>query len=321
MRRVMRMLAWRSGQPALIRWLEASALFVVALAVRFSFGTLHGAVPFLTFYPAILIAALALGWKEAAFVLVMSLAAGLYFFLPPGMSLLPAGWAFVGTLNIVIVIALKALAQELAEANERQRVLFQELQHRVANTLQSAIGRLHTVRRRMNSNPAEGLNILDEAIERMTVAADIHRRLNDLTLFNQDLEPMLRDVVSTVIDDPSVSLNFKVEELSLTLDQTSAIAMLVLEVANNSLKHVFQRNIGSRLEVSLLALPGNRAILRIKDDGAKMDDPVIDAASPAGGLGMHILQGLVGHIRGTLSIKHDEGTEVGVEFPRVRSSE
>jgi len=317
--RVMQMLAWRSSQPALIRWLEASALFGVALAARFWLGTLQGAVPFLTFYPAILIAALVLGWKEATFVLVLSLSAGSYFFFPPGMLLLPTGYAFVGTLNIAIIIALKALAQKLAEANDRQRVLFQELQHRVANTLQSAIGKLGTIRRRMEFNPTEAINMLDETIERMTVSADIHRRLNDLSLFNQGLEPLLRDVVATVIDDPSVTLKFNVEELDLTLDQTSVIAMLVIETANNSLKHVFQRNIGSRFDVALLGLPGGRAILRIKDDGPGAVDTIADTASPARGLGMHILQGLVGHIRGTLSIRHGDGTEIAVEFPIARS--
>jgi len=233
--------------------------------------------------------------------------------------LLPTGYAFVGTLNIAIIIALKALAQKLAEANDRQRVLFQELQHRVANTLQSAIGKLGTIRRRMESNPTEAINMLDEAIERMTVSADIHRRLNDLSLFDQGLEPLLRDVVATVIDDPTVTLNLQVDELDLTLDQTSVIAMLVIETANNSLKHVFQRNIGSRFDVALLALPGKRAILRIKDDGLAAVDTIADTASPTRGLGMHILQGLVGHIRGTLSIKHDEGTEIAVEFPIARS--
>jgi hypothetical protein len=51
--------------PTLIRWLEASALFGVALAVRVSLGPLYGAIPFLSFYPAILLAAVRLGWKEA----------------------------------------------------------------------------------------------------------------------------------------------------------------------------------------------------------------------------------------------------------------
>jgi hypothetical protein len=48
--------------------------------------------------------------------------------------------------------------------------------------------------------------------------------------------------------------------------------MLVIEVANNSAKHVFRRNLGSLFEVSLIALPGHRAMLRIKDDGPGTTD-------------------------------------------------
>jgi len=83
--RVLRVLAWRSGQPSLVRWLEASALFAAAFVLRYALGWSEGAIPFVTFYPAILIAALLLGWKEAVFVLLLSIAAGLYFFLPPDM--------------------------------------------------------------------------------------------------------------------------------------------------------------------------------------------------------------------------------------------
>jgi hypothetical protein len=46
--RVVQILGWRWRQPPLIRWLEASALFGVAVAVRFSLGWLHGAIPFLS---------------------------------------------------------------------------------------------------------------------------------------------------------------------------------------------------------------------------------------------------------------------------------
>ena len=193
---------------------------------------------------------------------MLSLSVGWYFFLPPGMSLFPVGWAFVATLNIAIIIALKALAQQLAEANERQRMLFQELQHRVANTLQPTVGKLEIVRRRMSSSPVQAADMLDEAIRRISASAEIHRRLHDTTLFNKGLASMLREVVSMVIDQSSVSLNLDVEELDLSLDQKSVIAMLVIEVANNSAKHVFERNLGSRFEVALLALPGHRAMLR-----------------------------------------------------------
>jgi two-component sensor histidine kinase len=261
---------------------------------------------------------LVLGWKEAVFVLVLSLAAGLYFFLPPDMLLLPAGYAFVGTLNIAIIIALKVLAQNLTEANDRQRVLFRELQHRVANTLQSATGKLEVIRRRMESDSAKAATMLDETIERMTTAADMHRRLNNPALFDQGLEMMLRDVVATVIDHDSVSVDFHIQELDLSLDQMSVIAMLVIEAVTNAVKHVFLRNLGSHLDIVLISLPGHRAILTVRDDGSEPTGST-DAAGPARTLGTHILQGLAEQIRGTLRIEREQGTEIVVEFPRART--
>jgi two-component sensor histidine kinase len=313
-----RILGWRR-LPTLIRWLAASVIFGIAFALRFTFGPLHEAARFLIFYPAIIIAAVLLGWKEAIFVLVLSLSAGWYFFLPPGMSLLIVGWALVGSMNIAIIAALKTMTEQLAEANERQRLLFQELQHRVANTLQSAVGKLEIIKNRMRSNPAEATNMMDEAIERMSATADMHHQLHDPILFEKGLESMLREVVATVIDQSSVSLNLNVEELDLSLDQKSVIAMLVIEVANNSAKHVFRRNLGSLFEVSLVALPGHRAMLRVKDDGPGTTDPGEIATSTREKLGMRILQGLADQIHGTLNVGIHQGMEVTVDFPTFRS--
>jgi two-component sensor histidine kinase len=292
----------------------AAALFGIALTIRFSLGPPHGAIPFLSFYPAILVAAVLLGWKEPIFVLVLSLSAGWYFFLPRGMMLLPAGWAFVGTLNIAIIIALKALAQQRAEANERQRLLFQELQHRVANTLQATVGKLESVRRTIGSRPAEAANMLEEAIGRMSASAEMHRRLHDPAVFDNGLESMLQEVVATVIDQASVTVDLKVEELDLSLDQKSVIAMLVMEAAHNSAKHVFQRDLGSRFEVALQALPGHRAILRVNDDGPDAADAGDEPPSQQN-LGMRILQGLADQIHGTLAAELDRGGKVVVDFP------
>ena len=312
---ITRILAGRWHQPTPIRWLEAAALFGVALAIRFALGSFDEAARFLTFYPAILVAAVLLGWKEAMFVLVLSLGAGWYFFLPRGMSLLPAGWAFVGALNIAIITVLKSLAERLVEANERQRLLFEELQHRIANTLQIAAGKLESIRRTLNSSPSECAYMMDEAIRRFSAASEMHRRLHDPALFNIGLEAMLREVVTTVIDQPLVVLDLQVEELDLSLDQKSVIAMLVMEVANNSAKHVFSRNLGSRLEVALLALPGNRAILRIKDDGPGTKRRDADQTKQT--LGLRILQGLVDQLHGTLVTELDQGGKVTVNFPTI----
>ena len=78
-------------------------------------------------------------------------------------------------------------------ANERQRVLFQELQHRVANTLQSVSGTLEIARRKIDTEPAVGQRILEDAVRRISASADVHRRLNDPTLFEQGLLSILRE--------------------------------------------------------------------------------------------------------------------------------
>jgi hypothetical protein len=54
--------------------------------------------------------------------------------------------------------------------------------------------------------------MMDEAIERMSATADMHHQLHDPILFEKGLELMLREVVATVIDQSSVSLNLNVEE-------------------------------------------------------------------------------------------------------------
>ena len=322
MRWLIRILRWRWRQPLLVRWSEAIALFGVALAVRFALGQVPGGGLYLTFYPALLIATIFLGWQEAAFVLVLSLAAGWYFFLPREMTVFLTGAAVVGTLNIAIIIALKALAQQLAEANERQRLLFQELQHRVANTLQSTIGTLERIKRTINSNPAEATNLLNQAVERMFVSAEIHRRLNDPSLFDSGLEPVLRQVVTTVIDQEKACVNWKIEKIGLSFNQMSVLALLVMEVAHNSAKHVFQRDLGSHFEVELRGLPGRHVMLKVSDDGHGIaDDAENHSAEPGRSplalqrLGTQILRGLADQINGTLAVAYDHGTTIRVDFP------
>jgi two-component sensor histidine kinase len=312
---------WR--QPPLVRWVEAVALFGIALTVRLLVGRLYGVMPALSFYPAVVIAAMFVGWQQAVFIMVIGIIIAWIFFVPPDQMLLPVMWGVVGAVNVTIIILLKTLAERLAEANERQRLLFQELQHRVANTLQSTVATLERIKRTTASNPAESANLLNQAIQRMFVSAEMHHRLHDPTLFYSGLEPILREVVATVIDKEMIIVNWKIEKIDLSLDQMSVLAMLVMEIANNSAKHVFQRDLGSQFEVELSALPGRRVMLKVSDDGPGIDDG--DEKHPAEpgislavqGLGTQILEGLADQIDGTLTIAHDHGTTVRVEFPTV----
>jgi two-component sensor histidine kinase len=317
MQRFMDILAWRSRQSSLVKWGAALALFLLAFSARAGLGTLHGANPFLAFYPAVMLSVILLGWKQALAVLLLAVATGAYLFLSPGLFLLPVGWIVVGGLNIAIITALQSAAEELVAANERQRILFQEVQHRVANTLQAVVGTLEIARKRIMSSPAEAARLMEEAAQRFAASADVHRRLNDPALFRRALGSILRDAVSTVIDRNTVRVSIDVEEFNLTFDQMSSVTMMVIEIANNSQKHVFQHGYGKSFSVSLRATPGDQAMLTIRDDG-----PGLMQSSGGGSiehkLGLRIVRGLVSHLHGTLSLIPGYGTEIIVEFPLLR---
>jgi two-component sensor histidine kinase len=255
-----------------------------------------------------------LGWKEALLVLVLSVTAGVFLFLPPGMHLLPVSWLLVGGMNIAVVAGLQALADELAAANERQRILFQELQHRVANTLQGVSATLERSKTRMRSAPDEAAKMLEDAAQRIAASADVHRRLNDPNLFRRGLESILRDAVATVIDSRAVSLAFEIEDLDLSFDQMSAVTMLVIELANNAQKHVFQHGRGTRFAVTLNGHPKNRAVLTVRDDGPSSGYSA-ETGLTEPKLGLGIVQGLVNQLGGVRSISIATGTLTVIEFP------
>ena len=312
----MQFLAWSSSQAVAVRWLATIFLFVTAVFLRSVLGALHGANPALIFYPLLLVAAVLLGLREALFLLAVLIAIGTIFYLPAGMYLQPIGWCFTGSLTIVIIGGLKSLAEQLAAANERQRILFQEVQHRVANTLQSVVGTLEVAQKRVMSSPIGAANLMEDAAQRIAASADVHRRLHDPALFRRALGSILRDAVFTVIDHRTVNVVFDIEELDLTFDQMSTITMLVIEFANNSQKHVFQHRRGSSFSVSLRALPDKRAMLTVRDDGPGAGR-TSDTETTEMRLGFRIIRGLVNQIRGTLTVTPERGTEIIVEFPTV----
>jgi two-component sensor histidine kinase len=311
MRWLMRIIAWRSRQPVVIRWLEVLALFGVALAARFVVGLLYGGVPALVFFPLLMVVTVLFGRIEAVVFLALAVCAGLFLFLPPGMHLLPLGWIVVGGFTIAIVSGLRSLALDLADANERQRILFQEVQHRVANTLQSVIGTLDIANRKIGPAPDEAKRILEEGIRRILSSANVHRRLNDPKLFEQGLSSILRDAIAAVIDTHAISVDLDVADAPLSVDQMSIITMLVIEFANNAQKHVFGRDLGSRFSVSLRLLPPRRAVLSINDDGPGWSEA---DRKDERTLGQTIVRGLANQLGGTLSVTSGGRTEINVEF-------
>ncbi len=302
-------------------WLCALAVFSASLAARLALSPWLDA-KFLTFFPAIAASALICGWAEGVLVLVLSTLAAWYFLAAPTQSFQISsqndivelvGFLLAGGFIILVVAAMRELVASLEEARQVHEDLFRELQHRVANSYQIVLGMLRNAHREISDERTA--QVLKEAEERIWAMAQLHRRLHDGDAYLNGLEPLLQEVLADVFGHAPVSIRLEIQPGSnLSLNQMTALTLLVNEAAINAEKHVFSKHLGQSFEVSLVKQGDGRLRLLIRDDGPGMSAAA--AAKPrTRSLGMAIMQAFANQLGGPLRITGgDSGTTLTLEF-------
>ena len=152
--------------------------------------------------------------------------------------------------------------------------------------LQLVVALLRHAQRNLR-NPVVAAETLSAAEDRIMAMAQLHRRLNDGTAYDKGLEPLLREMIASAFRDLPVTVRVDVSGASdLTIDQMTAMTLLVNEAALNAAKHVFSKGRGTRFEVSLAKDDNGRLHLNIKDDGPGM----ATTDTETGSLGMGIME-------------------------------
>ena len=301
--------------------------FGVAFAVRWLVDEVMVGLPFVTFFLAILIVAAFAGTGPAILCALLCLVAAWYFFLAPyGSFRLP--WpqgpvallffvAVAGT-QIALVHALRdamrrleAQGAAMAAQTERHRLLYRELQHRVANGIQAVASALSA----QASLSPEAQPALDEAAERLLGVAEVHRRLHDPDLgdrMGEMLDGMLRQLLVSA-GKSDVAVTVRVDAAALPPETASVLGLIVAEAASNSIKHAFADRFGGSFDVSLLPVGEGRLRLLIEDDGPGFEAL---AGASSDSLGMTIMQGLAERLRGQMRFAEGPrgGACITVEF-------
>lgn len=302
-------------------WAIAIVVFAASFSLRVLFDPLLEGMKFLTFYPAIAIVTLACGSPQGVLVLILSALAGWYYFLEPlnSFALQDAttigslvGFVLVGGFILILVAALRETIRRLEIAKAAQETLFSELQHRVANNLQLVVSLLRHAQRNLR-NPVVAAETLNDAEDRIMAMSQLHRRLNDGSAFTYGLNTLLREMLSNAFRDLPVTFRVDVNDApDLSIDQMTAVALLVNEAALNAAKHVFSKGLGTRFDVCLSRDADGRLRLVIKDDGPGMSAEVIDAQARS--LGMGIMESFAKQLGGSLEVTQSGGTSLSVEF-------
>jgi len=186
-----------------------------------------------------------------------------------------------------------------ARANDRLKdsllsertVLLQEVQHRVANSLQIIASILMQSARNVQSVETRGH--LQDAHGRLMSIAAVQRQLAASSLMEVELRPYFTQLckslgASMIHDQKSLSIDVDVDECSVAADISMSLGLIVTELVINALKHAFPGHHGGKIVVTYKS-DGENWTLSVTDNGVGMQG---GAAGRKPGLGTSIVEAL-----------------------------
>jgi two-component sensor histidine kinase len=191
-------------------------------------------------------------------------------------------------------------------------VLHQELQHRVANSLQIIASVLLQSARRVPSEDARGY-LVDAHSRVMSVAALQQQlaqsRAGDVGLRAYFTELCASIGASMIQDHDKLSLRVEADDGIATADVSVSLGLIVTELVINALKHAFPGGRGGNIVVGYESDTPDWA-LTVSDDGVGLPKGEVPAKA---GLGTSIVQALAQQIGATVDVADtDPGTRVSI---------
>jgi two-component sensor histidine kinase len=221
--------------------------------------------------------------------------------------------------DLRLVVAISDVTRSMAAEREKdallreKQVLLQELNHRVANSLQ-IIASLIMLRVR-NVQSEEARTHLRDAHHRVMSIATLQRQLASTAVGEVALRPYLEKLcasisASMIFDPDLLSLTVQADDSIATADQSVSIGLIVTELVINALKHAFpDPSAGGAITVGYHAMKGGWA-LTIADDGVGLPNKESQSTP---GLGTGIVNALAAQLSATVEVAGAEpGTVVSV---------
>ncbi|MBV9841216.1 MAG: response regulator [Sphingomonadaceae bacterium] len=193
--------------------------------------------------------------------------------------------------------------QELRESNAQLQMMLDEVNHRVANSLQLVSAFVHLQAR--NAVSAEAKVALKDTQRRIAAVGQVHKRLYasgavttvDMSDYLGALLRELEEACSTGAAPRRIS--FEADRLSLPIDKAVPLGIIVNELVSNACKYAYPADAEGEVRVRLQADGANAFLLNVQDDGCGMP---ADGSVKGTGLGSQVIAAMARSLKGVLSI-------------------
>jgi two-component sensor histidine kinase len=221
--------------------------------------------------------------------------------------------AHIRLLLAVVDVTDARLAERLKDDLLREKaILFQELQHRVANSLQIIASVLMQSARRVSSEETKGH--LRDAHSRVMSVAALQHQLAASNVDDVELKGYLTELcdsigASMIHDRKTLTLEVVADEGSAAPEASVSLGLVVTELVINALKHAFPAARGGHIVVAY-KVTGAAWTLSVSDNGVGMPS----GSTPAkAGLGTSIVQALAKQLGAVVEVAHTApGTRISV---------
>jgi two-component sensor histidine kinase len=228
--------------------------------------------------------------------------------------------------RVRLLLAISDVTFARAEARQkddliREKAIFlQEVQHRVANSLQIIASVLMQSARKVQSEEARGH--LQDAHHRVMSIAAVQRHLAVSSLGDIALRPyfvqLCESLAASMISDPNaLSIEVTVDDSVVAANKSVSLGLIVTELVINALKHAFPGHARGKIVVDYCS-NGPDWNLSVEDDGVGM--PTGDQRAKAG-LGTGIIEALAKHLGAGIEVlRSDPGVAITISQNRELSS-
>ncbi len=191
---------------------------------------------------------------------------------------------------------------QLRASNERLQMLLQEVNHRVANSLQLVSAFVNMQSRTLADAGAKAA--LDDTQRRIAAIAQVHKRLYtsasveavDMADYLGSLVEELGETWSTPATPRQILL--RADPIQLATDKAVAIGIIVTELVTNACKYAYPAGASGEVRVALTDSGEDRFRLAVEDDGCGMP---VSGESKGTGLGTKLINAMAQTIKATIA--------------------
>ena len=224
-------------------------------------------------------------------------------FIPYPTPLRDGKGRVVGAINMLVDIS------ERKQAETQQRVLLNELNHRVKNNMQMLQSLLANAAR--NAKHAEAKQVLAESSDRLAAMAAAQRVLyGTINAIQFDAQEFLNAVCKTAQHafPDRIAIRCSSDIGELPNDSAMPLALIVNELLTNAVKHGMKGRNEGTIRVGL-EREGESLVLTVEDEGPGFDlETVVRRSS-----GLKLVQGLARQLRGRFEV-HNNPTRCVLHF-------